>query len=112
MSSGPGIRAEPIGDIAAWIKPEGVFRRVPGARPDSGTTRRAATAIIRCLLSRIAGTISDPSPGGPEIYLAWPDTPVLTSSLTRQRKAFQPDADRRMAFRQPVGAVWRQVESR
>lgn len=70
------------GERATRIGLEGVFRRVPGAEPDSGTARRAATAIIRCLLSRIAGTISDPSPGGPEIYLAWPDTPVLTSSLT------------------------------
>lgn len=76
------ITLVPDGERATLIGLEGVFRRVPGAEPDSGTARRAATAIIRCLLSRIAGMISDPSPGGPEIYLAWPDTPVLTSSLT------------------------------
>lgn len=64
------ITLVPDGERATLIGLEGVFRRVPGAGPDSGTARRAATAIIRCLLSRIAGTINDPSPGGPEIYLA------------------------------------------
>ena len=74
------ITLVPDGERATLIGLEGVFRTAPGDGLDPGASRQAATAIIRCLLSRIAATISDPALGDTGADRAWPGVPTLAAS--------------------------------
>jgi hypothetical protein len=60
------ITVIPDGEQATLIGLEGVYRTPAGTGLDQVAARRAATATIRSLLSRIADAISDPAGCGGE----------------------------------------------